>query len=948
MAETTVEFDAKNPSHPVDLNIPVECAKYRIRLLNNIYELCLKSGLTTRMLNGKITSKEINHETKTILIVMNFASDQGYLFNYILDRSDISIDDLTIALEKANDYFSEYEISRQSQNVIEKYILGLGRYERTWSNLTGKPDYNLTRFKSRTLPYFNIECKDWVKANIEALKGEYPTEIVKAAVRTEQTKIKTADMSEFDDEKHLISRHNNFLEWNILPIDKYPNIDKLIGQILIFAKLGLVRYAYLMTMRLMISPKECHIVRSPALWKWLKPLMAENKDLEEMIRYCFSYAMYILRQEETIMFSQVNVKYRVIMTLEEASNLPTFNLSHLERSPYILQLTDGTPLRQTMPFYLSGKRSINSKEEFERRFNIATGGAFTGINLKEIGAAITGSILVPCVQKSPLEIGFEDLDWNFERTQFKVANATMTVPLITPVDWAFFRFLEYYYPSYASLKDADFKTQVLNEKAPSSSPVSERTGTVERDVSEPDIVEYEDDGKVIEDVKARTAASGTKYATELAFIKKGKKKTSTKKKQTMYTNTGRKIPKKNRKIAASESDEDSDHSAKHDSDNEEVVVEDDSEKDEEGEKEVPVTSTKKQLKVIDPPLLDKPSVEGTTEDKPTEDKPTEDKPVEDKPTEDKPTEDKPVDDKPVDDKPVEDKPVEDKPVEDKPTTPTEDTNPLDKDVENKRVRKGVDYNQLSDIDISITTRDNETFRERALQLYERIKANCASRGPVYIKQIETLASVKYKIYGPGIPRPMDIFRIPYDPAKMVKKFHVHAVKMYYDGDVTMFRSCVACLLSGVGECYKWFSCNKVAADVLLKYAQRGMTIILNERERTALSNYITDSDRWGPMFKTLAIKTDDIYCVVTERHPFFRPGLYESGCRKGLRPFERDLSNLYPNTLVVSIPKSTFPYGEVLVKDTKKIYPPNLALINSALEYIENAGLPDTEDFDDE
>lgn len=770
VAETA---DVPNKSYPVDLNIPVSCAKYRIELVNNVSNLVLKSGLTTKMLNGKLISKVIDDDNEKIVVTMHFTQDQGYLFNYILDRSDIAIEDLSVALDSANSYFTEYEISRQSQNLIDKYIATLGRYEKTWHGLTSKPDYNLTLFRGRILPYFNIECKDWVKANIEALKGDYPSEIIRASMK------KTTNLTEdFDEELSAANRNNNFLEWSILPVDKYPDMDKLVTRIMTFLKLGLTQQAITMTLRLMISPKECHIIKSPVIWKWLTPLMQNSVNLDEIVRYCCSYAMYILRQEETIMFSQVHLKYRVLFSLEEAASLPTFATTHMEKSPYILQLTDGSNLVDTIPFHLNGKRSINNEVEFERRFHIATGGAFVGVNFKEFGAAITGSILIPCVQKSPLENGFEDVDWTREREGIDLKYPYMIDTPESPADIAFANFLEYYYPSYVSLTNEEFNKQVLGIE-----PKAKVTVTTSVDESSEEI-KYEDPDAVV--------------VTQL------------------------------------------------------------------------------------------------------------------------------------DDAAMESAPVE----------PTPDVNGnkilRKEDTENKTQRIGVDYNQLADIDISITTRDQETFKTRALELYNTICKNCNHRGPVHIKEIKTLASIKYKVYGPGIPRPMDIFRIPYDPAKMVKKFHVHAVKMFYDGDVTLFRSCIACLLSGVGESYKWFSCNKVAADVLLKYAQRGMSIILNERERVALSTYIKDSDRWGPMLANLNIPTEKIYCSVTTNHPFFRPGLHDCGCRKGLRVFERDSNSMYFNKLVISKPKNVFPFGEVRFKDGKKVYAPNVQTILAGINYFIN------------
>jgi hypothetical protein len=172
------------------------------------------------------------------------------------------------------------------------------------------------------------------------------------------------------------------------------------------------------------------------------------------------YAFYILRQEETVMFSQVQANSRVLFTLQQAASIPAFTHAHLDRNPHIQQLTDNTRLSDSMLFYLRGVRKINDDVEFRRRFHLATAGAFKDVDMRKLGAAVTGSILIPCVQTSPLEKGFEDVDWNRERS-YHVPYPFMTDNPKTSDDIAFLNFLEYYYPSYVSLTDEDFKTQVL-------------------------------------------------------------------------------------------------------------------------------------------------------------------------------------------------------------------------------------------------------------------------------------------------------------------------------------------------------------------------------------------------------------------------------------------------------------------------------------------------------
>jgi hypothetical protein len=216
-------------------------------------------------------------------------------------------------------------------------------------------------------------------------------------------------------------------------------------------------------------------------------------------------------------------------------------------------------------------------------------------------------------------------------------------------------------------------------------------------------------------------------------------------------------------------------------------------------------------------------------------------------------------------------------------------------VEDKSTVK-VGFNLLADIDMSITCKFEE-FKERALEIYYKIKENCQHRGAVYITEIRTLNSLKYKIYGPGICRPIDMFRISHTPAQMVKMFHLHCVRMYYDGELTLFRSCVASLLSGVNESYRWFSCNKIPLDVVLKYAQRGLSIVLNHNEKVAAIKYLEEDTRWGEYFRKINID-NDIFGCVNSNHQFYH--VEEPYCaRIGLRNVV-ECDNVETNTYISS------------------------------------------------
>ena len=149
--------------------------------------------------------------------------------------------------------------------------------------------------------------------------------------------------------------------------------------------------------------------------------------------------------------------------------------------------------------------------------------------------------------------------------------------------------------------------------------------------------------------------------------------------------------------------------------------------------------------------------------------------------------------------------------------------------------------------------------------------------------------------------------------------------MYYDGDLMIFRSCIASLLSGVNESYKWFSCNKTAGDVLLKYIQRGISIMLNDVESQVLLNYIKITDRWNVNSGTT------IFGPVHVNHMFFAPDKYDAGIRKTLRKFAVHCNG--NNFLQASYDNPSRPYGDLQITAGDKFLPPNIKLLDDWLEY---------------
>ena len=482
--------------------------------------------------------------------------------------------------------------------------------------------------------------------------------------------------------------------------------------------------------------------------------------------------------------------------------MPQTYKMHVELDPYIQQLTGVNYLAQSIPYYLRCKRYFHPINVFERRFTLATGGALANIPLHKFNAAVSGSILIPCMIYCDLEMDFKNLRFDTKRlisnqipfndNLYKFCDKEM------PDENDFMSYLEYYYPSYHSLLDNDYIDQVLTQSV---------------DVEKTDNVS-----------------------------------------------------------------------------------------DKKEEKEYKLT-----------------------------------------------------------------------------------------------------YNVLSDIDISITADNYETFNELAQILAKQIQLNCKHIGEVWIKKIYTAATFKYKIYGPGLIRPIDLFRIPYGPDKMVKKFHCPIVRSWYDGknetlekskkliynhnqviteywkkkisivsddsydisyeDIStervdlpelksfedikqknkkfkslyyigsnIIRSCLTAALSGVNDSYKWFFSSTPAVEVILKYAQRGFTTIINEKEKIAMIEYMKISPRWA----TFLSDDNDIMGIMTRNHIFFSPCVSDGGIRYKLKKFKKSTIQLYNRKNYVGLPNTETNFEvDLNIKTNVNVHMPDLNKINLFVNYIE-------------
>ena len=737
-------------------------------------------------------------------LILHKSGFHDSVLNKILDNTppSFTFNQLIDILSISTKFFDNIDLSNNVTKRIELWVKSLGKYSYTWIELLDKPDYGLELFKKRFWPYFNVECKDWQNLASDIRRNaEYPNQLDSSFndAKSERDEINR----DYLDEYNISQKYNNFLGYLVLNPSQYPNVDSIIKILNTLNDLNLKFLMFESILRLLITPSICHIVKDMRIWDLINPLFSSDKKYKEIFMHYFYYAMYILNHEDTVMFSQIRRTYRIIFTHMEAILMPISYMYHIEQDPYIQQITGDVSIIQSVPYYLRCERYIHAIEVFEKRFYLATGGALTNIHLSEYKAAVSGSILVPCLAYIELEKYFRDVRFNTSRsikTSIKY-NDNLYKPTNTKLSETekdFMSYLEYYYPSYHSLPDNEFEKQVL---------------------------------------------------TKVDEISK----------------------------------------------NDEVA--------------------------------------------------------------------------------------------------DEKKNSYDKPLKPK-------YNEISDIDISISIDNYETFEEIAKILYKQIKKNCSHIGSVWIQKVYTASSFKFKIYGPGLIRPIDMFRVSYGPDKMVKKFHCPIVRSWYDGGNTVIpdkynhirkikkywaskiepvisnyeeneyvvnnpgeiikdipdnnqfykglniiNSCLFAVLSGVNNNYKWFFNSKPCVEVILKIAQRGYSTILTVQEIDALNEYMKKSHRW----KKFISPNNDMCGSMSLEHIMFNPCNVDSGIRYKLRHFKKPTDSIYSKRLYVGNLKSKTEYDiDLSVKNNTKVYLPDTIKINAFTEYMEQSHNNDFSDGESE
>ena len=147
------------------------------------------------------------------------------------------------------------------------------------------------------------------------------------------------------------------------------------------------------------------------------------------------------------------------------------------------------------------------------------------------------------------------------------------------------------------------------------------------------------------------------------------------------------------------------------------------------------------------------------------------------------------------------------------------------------------------------------------------------------------------------------------------------------------------MLSGVCDSYKWFSCNKVPIDVILKYAQRYASLIVNITERKAIICYMKKSKRWCKYIS----EDINIFGSMSNKHVFYTPDFLQSGIRYGLNDFKKPFIKFYSRKQPVGIFNVSTPFEVSLsVKNSTSVFEPTDILIDRFINYSRTNNINDS------
>lgn len=156
------------------------------------------------------------------------------------------------------------------------------------------------------------------------------------------------------------------------------------------------------------------------------------------------------------------------------------------------------------------------------------------------------------------------------------------------------------------------------------------------------------------------------------------------------------------------------------------------------------------------------------------------------------------------------------------------------------------YWGLTDIDIAVETIYFDVLVAVVHKFMEKIENHIDGlseiKDPLFTITCEQTSNHRFSIL--GLHRKIEIFMVD-SICGVISNFHMPCVRAWYDGQETyVFPDFITAAFTGVLVNTAWTSANKDLRDVILKYYQRGFSILLNSHDEKSVIRYVNNNPRW--------------------------------------------------------------------------------------------------------
>jgi hypothetical protein len=322
--------------------------------------------------------------------------------------TSISIEELCdLVLLFSNDIkISKYVIL----DILKKHITVTGLETHMWIRNMGIMEYSHYKFANRNWPYSNKKTEEVRKIGVDLgiIRHNYPC----GNIEMNENVYGTREENDAKYQEWLVNAKSiSNIGVYTIPDFKTLNeeyttriIEKICSIFMLFERDDLI---ILCICTLMTTRKYYHtVMHSVFILNLLNSLMKKHVLLYKIIKYTLSYSIYMMVKEECLLGKDIKNDSRCILTGDVLRALPIFT----ENEPYMVDI-DTSSKNIILHLHKARKRRITTKKEFKDRLSLIMGGMLDGIDLKKYDAALTGSIIVPCVAVSPLEDNYKEGDF---------------------------------------------------------------------------------------------------------------------------------------------------------------------------------------------------------------------------------------------------------------------------------------------------------------------------------------------------------------------------------------------------------------------------------------------------------------------------------------------------------------------------------------------------------